>query len=142
MCGIKLVVDHTHRPLFYHTHQFHCYYISLLFFIKCEDLVFTSATIGTLDGNGETWWGFPGIGYLLRTENRPRMLVLDHNKNILIENLLFKQPPYWTFLASQVDGLEIRFCEISARRNNKDGHDLWNITAFNTDGFDVTGALL
>ncbi len=40
-------------------------------------------------------------------------------------------PPYWT-TDPQVGGLEIRDCEISARRANADG-------AFNTDGFDVRG---
>jgi len=38
-----------------------------------------------------------------------------------------------------VDGLEVRWCDIVAKRTNNDGHDLIDITAFNTDGFDVTG---
>ena len=57
-----------------------------------ENVTFTSSGIGTLDGNGETWWwsfvdsktelesmiksrwGLPGIGYLVRGENRPRLI--------------------------------------------------------------------
>ena len=35
--------------------------------------------------------------------------------------------------------LKIRDCEISARRTDEDGHGLVDLTAFNTDGFDVSG---
>ena len=58
-----------------------------------------------------------------------------------VENLLFLNSPYWTFWVHGVDGLEVRFSEISARRTDIDYHDLVDMTAFNTDGFDVTGAL-
>ena len=27
-----------------------------------ENVTFTSAGVGTLDGQGEVWWGIPGIG--------------------------------------------------------------------------------
>ena len=36
---------------------------------------------------------------------------------------------------------QIRFCEVSARRTDEDGHGLVDLTAFNTDGFDVSGFL-
>jgi polygalacturonase len=38
-----------------------------------------------------------------------------------------------------VDGLEVRHVDISARRTNVSSHDPVDMTAFNTDGFDVTG---
>merc|ERR1712110_554643 len=38
-------------------------------FINIDNATFTSSGVGTLDGNGETWWGLPGIGYLVRGEN-------------------------------------------------------------------------
>ena len=38
-----------------------------------------------------------------------------------------------------VDGLEVRNCEIEARRSDSDNHNVIDMTAFNTDGFDVTG---
>jgi polygalacturonase len=107
------------------------------------NVTFTSARKGTLNGNGYAWWGFPLIGYLIRGENRPRLLHLRNSKNILIENLLLKNSPYWTFLSDDGDGLEIRFTDIDARRLSSkmdDGHNLIDMTtAFNTDGFDVTG---
>jgi len=42
-------------------------------------------------------------------------------------------------MPKQVDGLVIRFSDIDARRDSKDSHDTIDMTAFNTDGFDVTG---
>merc|ERR1711907_76470 len=50
-----------------------------------------------------------------------------------------KDSPYWNFLASNVDGLIIRHSRIDSRRTHYEGHDLVDLTAFNTDGFDVTG---
>ena len=47
--------------------------------------------------------------------------------------------PRWTFYAKNVDGLEVRNCEIEARRSDADNHNVVDMTAFNTDGFDVTG---
>jgi hypothetical protein len=95
--------------------------------------------MGTLDGKGKKWWGLPGIGYLMRQENRPRLFEIANGKDILVENLFFKDSAYWTFWVHSVDGLEVRFCKIEARRTEKDDHDLIDITAFNTDGYDVTG---
>jgi hypothetical protein len=47
---------------------------------------------------------------------------------------------YWTFWADNSDGLEVRHCDIVARRApNSSTHDAYDLTAFNTDGFDVTG---
>lgn len=66
------------------------------------------------------------------------MIKIDDGKNILMENIHFVRPPYWT-TSMNVDGMEIRHCEIDARRTSFDSHDLVDITAFNTDGFDVSG---
>ena len=61
---------------------------------------------------GATWWGLPGIGYLIRGENRPRLFNIEDSRNILVENIFFLDSPYWTFWVHGVDGLEVRFCEI------------------------------
>lgn len=71
------------------------------------NVTLTSSGKGTLDGKGDKWWGIPGIGYLVRVENRPRLVMIENGTNILVENLLFKNSPYWTFTA-WVDGLEVR----------------------------------
>jgi hypothetical protein len=53
---------------------------------------------------------------------------------------MFRTSPYWTFWVTNVDGLEVRNCEISAKRDDSaDGHSTIELSAFNTDGFDVTG---
>ena len=58
---------------------------------------------------------------------------------MLEENLLLKNSPYWTFLANDIANLEIRYTDVDARRTNIQYHDLTELTAFNTDGFDVAG---
>ena len=108
-------------------------------FHNFTNVTFTSSGVGVLDGQGDTWWGVPGIGYLVRGENRPNLFRIDDSKDILIENLLFLNYPCWTFNAQRVDGLEVRYSEISARQTEDDHHGMIDITAFNTDGFDVTG---
>merc|ERR1711953_189282 len=88
-------------------------------FYNIENVTFTSQGVGTLNGQGQRWWGIPGIGYLIRGENRPRLFNVEDSKDILVENLLFKDSPYWTFWVHGVDGLEVRNCEIRLRENNK-----------------------
>ena len=83
---------------------------------------------------GAAWWGFPGIGYLERQENRPRLLNIENSKHILVENIILKNSPYWTFWAHGVEYLEVRHVDIDARRDKDDGHDVIDLTAFNTDG--------
>ncbi|GMH75595.1 hypothetical protein TrRE_jg12991 [Triparma retinervis] len=112
-------------------------------FFDFHNVTITSTTgQGTIDGSGLNWWGFPEIGYLVRKENRPRLMVMDDAVDITIEHMLFKDSAYWTTLFNNVDGLVIRHSEVSARRprDNKDNqHSLYDLTAYNTDGFDVTG---
>ena len=108
-------------------------------FENVTNVVFTSNGTGTMEGNGPTWWGVPGVGYLVRGENRPRLFYIGHSHNVLFERILLHNSPYWTFLASNVDGLEVRDSAIDARRDTDDGHNAIDMTAFNTDGFDVTG---
>lgn len=93
---------------------------------------------GTFNGNGKAWWGY--ISYLRISENRPRLLQVEGGNNILIENILFKDSPYWTTMFSDVDGVEIRYSKIDVRYfENSDIHDLKEIRAFNTDGFNFAG---
>jgi len=103
------------------------------------NVTFTSSGVGTLNGNGAAWWGVPGIGYLQRGKNRPKLLYIKDSKSLLMENWLFLDAPRWTVDVENVDGMEIRWCEVSARRTEEDGHGLVDLSAFNTDGFDVSG---
>ncbi|CAJ1364548.1 unnamed protein product [Effrenium voratum] len=51
----------------------------------------------------------------------------------------FVDSAYWTFTALDVARLEVRHCSVTARVDKAPDHDLENLDAFNTDGFDVSG---
>lgn len=99
--------------------------LECLYFESIRNVTFTSSSIGLIDGQGEAWWGL--LGYLEYQENRPRILTIAGSRDLLIENLYFKNSPYWTVWIHEVDGLEIRNSEISARRSDFDGHDAYNL---------------
>mmetsp|Transcript_25602 Transcript_25602/g.42899 ORF Transcript_25602/g.42899 Transcript_25602/m.42899 type:complete len:386 (-) Transcript_25602:523-1680(-) len=117
--------------------------VPALYFEKCRNITFTSSGKGLLDGQGKAWWGL--IRYAEYGENRPRLFEIYNSTNILVENLILKDSAYWTFWAHNISSLEVRYTDISARINDDDNHKLFpfpkkgDITAFNTDGFDVAG---
>merc|ERR1712070_672435 len=88
---------------------------------------------------GEKWWG--AIKYLIHQEDRPRILEIYNSTRILIEYINFIQPPYWTTEIKNVDGVVIRYSSVNVHRDGRDPskHTLEDITAFNTDGFDIAG---
>jgi len=94
---------------------------------------------GKIDGQGSVWWGFPGIGYLVHGEKRPRLLNVAGAKSMLIEGVKLVDSPYWTLWAHDVDGLEVRRVTVDVRRTHKDKHTIIDLTAFNTDGIDISG---
>ena len=108
-----------------------------IFFANCSHLKLTSSGRGTLDGSGSSWWGY--INYLLHGEDRPRLFSLLNATDTLVERWTFRNSAYWTFTAFDVLNLEIFNCHISNRVNDDDKHDISNLAAFNTDGFDVAG---
>jgi hypothetical protein len=73
-------------------HVLECMYLQDL-----SNVTFTSSGVGLVDGQGERWWGVPGVGYLVRGEDRPRLLNIANSKNLLVEKLYLKNSPYWTF---------------------------------------------
>eukprot|EP01084_Bolivina_argentea_P063298 115620_1 len=92
---------------------------------------------GLINGNGKKWWG--AVDYLRFDENRPRLLHIHDTRNIFIDNIYFKDSPYWTVYLADVANVEIAWSNVSARRDSRDYHDFDDLTAFNTDGFDVAG---
>jgi len=110
--------------------------LECMHFQNVRNVTFTSSSQGMLNGAGSKWWGVPGIGYLLREENRPRLLKIESGKDILVENLFLKDSPYWTFNAVGVQNIEVRYSKVEARRTKREGHGIIDLTAFNTDGFD------
>ena len=68
-------------------------------FHEFEDVTFTSTGKAIIDGKGGKWWGLPGIGYLAREENRPKLIItISASKNILLENTILTDSPHWTFI--------------------------------------------
>ena len=110
----------------------HCIHLK-----NIENILFTSSGKGTIDGNGMKWWG--AINYLKHQEDRPKLIDIDTSKNITFEYLLLKDSPDWTLNCQSSDGLVIRYTDVDARITDLDKHDPLDLTAFNTDGFDVTG---
>uniref|UniRef100_A0A7S1B9L9 Pectate lyase superfamily protein domain-containing protein n=1 Tax=Corethron hystrix TaxID=216773 RepID=A0A7S1B9L9_9STRA len=106
-----------------------------------DGVTFTSDSVGTMQGNGKVWWGIPGIGYLTHAENRPRLFTMSENStDVLLERWKFVQSPYWTVTFRVAFNLEIRHCSVlNHRRPRAKTHNAYELTAFNTDGFDLTG---
>ena len=113
--------------------------LQCLQFDDANGLALTSNGTGVLEGAGAKWWGVPGVGYLLRVERRPQLIRIERGTSLLVERLYLHNSPYWTFYCVGCVGLEVRHSSIDARRTQKDAHGLIDLTAFNTDGFDVTG---
>eukprot|EP00438_Fugacium_kawagutii_P025917 Skav228600 [mRNA] locus=scaffold5678:41972:43682:+ [translate_table: standard] len=111
--------------------------LSCMHFANLNNVTFTSSSRGSVDGQGAAWWGF--IRYLENEENRPRLWEISGAKDVLIEHFELINSPYWTTWFSGVDGLEIRYSDISNRRSAHPGHDVYNLGALNTDGWDIQG---
>jgi polygalacturonase len=109
-----------------------------------HDMTFTSSEEnvaagkkGVLNGQGRKWWG--AIRMLTHGEDRPRLWHIIKSSNIHVEHLLLLDSAYWSFYAEQCDGMFIRHSDVSARITDMEKHDWLDLTAFNTDGWDVTG---
>jgi len=94
-----------------------CWYLETI-----DNVTFTSSGTGTLDGNGEGWWGY--WNYLIIGENRPRMLHVEDAGDLLIENIVFRQSPYWNVYIHDANGVEIRNSAVEVHRDNATWHDL------------------
>jgi hypothetical protein len=103
------------------------------------DTAYANAKRGIIDGHGSDYWGIPFIGYVQLIEFRPDLLVLNRTTNVLIEYLIFRDAPLYTLHLHDQENLEIRYTSVVARRTHDDGHNLYDLSAFNTDGIDVSG---
>ena len=92
---------------------------------------------GTYDGNGKYWWGL--FGYWKYREHRPRLFHINHAIDILIENLNFVNSPYWTVHLENINSLIVRYVKVINTITKDFKHSYRDLTAFNTDGIDVTG---
>jgi hypothetical protein len=104
-----------------------------------SNITITSHTRGLFDGRGSEYWGIPVIGYLEIAERRPRLIQFNQSQHLLIENLILQDSPYHTMLLNGVNHTTVRNVSIVARRTHHDGHEWIDLSAFNTDGIDVSG---
>jgi len=100
-------------------------------------------SLGVIDGNGGSWWDIPHYnryGYLQNKDDRPRLLNIENGESVLLEKILFNNAPFWTTNLRRINNLIVRWCGVSARRTWREGgHSWFDNTAFNTDGFDISG---
>lgn len=113
--------------------------VTAIQFFNCSSLTLTSSGVGTLNGNGAKWWGIPGLGYLWRGTHRPPLISMTNISQLVFEHLLLLDSPRFHFKSSMLQNATIRHCQVSARRTSADDHGIIDLTAFNTDGFDVAG---
>jgi polygalacturonase len=76
---------------------------------------------GIIDGRGESWWEHRGQG-----ETRPRLIVFDHCKHVLMENVTVENSPMWQIVPYYSDDLTFRNMKILAplpAGHNTDGID-------------------
>ena len=90
---------------------------SLLSAANAEDITIRGG--GVIDGKGESWWVNPH-------QMRPRLIVFDHCKHVLMENVTVENSPMWQIVPYYSDDLTFRNMKILAP--TPAGH--------NTDGID------
>ncbi len=100
---------------------------SLISAANAEDLTITGG--GVIDGNGESWWaearsekdhGVAGAGVF-----RPRLIVFDHCRHVLIDHVTIQNSPSWQVVPYYSEDVTIRDSKILAPPHspNTDGID-------------------
>ena len=90
---------------------------SLLSATNAEDITIRGG--GVIDGRGESWWVNPH-------QTRPRLIVFDHSKHVLIENVTVENSPSWQIVPYYSDDVTFRNMRILAplpAGHNTDGID-------------------
>jgi polygalacturonase len=76
---------------------------------------------GTIDGRGESWWPLAASA-----TSRPRLIIFDHSRHIVMENVTVKNSPSWQIVPYYSEDLVFRNMSVSAP----------NRVSHNTDGID------
>ena len=72
---------------------------------------------GTIDGNGESWWEESRKvhdGGILGNHPRPKLIILDHSKNIRIEGITIQNSPMWQLVPYYSENIVIRNIRVLA----------------------------
>ncbi len=78
---------------------------------------------GTIDGRGASWWLKP-------FDPRPRLVVFDHSKHILMEDITAKDSPMWQLVPYYSDDVTFRNMKVlgAVGSHNTDGIDPFSST--------------
>jgi polygalacturonase len=73
---------------------------------------------GVIDGAGETWWqmarSFKDAGLMGSDHPRPRLVVFDHCKHIVVEGVTIQNSPMWQLVPYYSDDVVIRNIRVLA----------------------------
>jgi len=84
---------------------------------------------GVIDGAGETWWemarSIKNAGVMGSDHPRPRLVVFDHRKHVLVEGVTIQNSPMWQLVPYYSDDVTIRNIKVLApeRSPNTDAID-------------------
>jgi polygalacturonase len=77
---------------------------------------------GTIDGAGQPWWEMArrvhDRGILGNPNPRPMLLLLDHCKHVVVENITIQNSPFWQVVPYYSDDLVFRNLRILAPANS------------------------
>ncbi len=98
----------------------------LIYAANAEDITITGG--GTIDGAGQLWWQMVRASkadHKIVAAKRPRLLVLDHCKHVLIDGVTIQNSASWQVVLYYSDDVTIRNGKILAPANspNTDGID-------------------
>ncbi|HXC95127.1 MAG TPA: glycoside hydrolase family 28 protein [Edaphobacter sp.] len=93
---------------------------SLVSATNAENITIIGA--GTIDGNGETWWAQArathNAGVVGQVQFRPRLVVFDHCKHILMAGITVQNSPSWQIVPYYTDDMTIRNVRILAPQHS------------------------
>jgi polygalacturonase len=73
---------------------------------------------GVIDGAGESWWqmarAIKDAGVMGSDHPRPRLVVFDHCKHILVEGITIQNSPMWQLVPYYSDDIDIRNIKVLA----------------------------
>lgn len=105
---------------------------SLISASHADDLAITGG--GAIDGNGASWWmearQQKDHGVVEDEVFRPRLVVFDHCRHILIDHVTIENSPSWQVVPYDSDDVTIRYSKIYAPEHspNTDGIDPFSST--------------
>src|SRR5580698_11058589 len=77
---------------------------------------------GTIDGNGESWWeearSIKDHGILGTGHPRPKLIIFDHCKRVLVEGITVQNSPMWQVVPYYSDDVTIRNIRVLAPANS------------------------